>query len=228
MYYYGSEQARSNGGSVRATGSHTKAERLVRRPGRVRRALGCAVATAAIAGLLSVTGCTPAKPTNTSETTPTVGAHMAGAVIDVNVTPDAIADKPKAAVLSTPEDAVRSYLDWTSYAYRTAQSDAALPTMSNYEEVRVDSYVQYNLQQSRVIDQSLDSITFGKTSTEGTRTLVPTHETWTYRYVSVKTAGKTLEGPYKASYDATYTVIQKSKGTWVVDSVQATSLNEVK
>jgi hypothetical protein len=153
---------------------------------------------------------------------------MAGPAVDVHITPEALASKPAAPVLSTPESAVRSYLDWTSYAYRIGQSIVATTTMSASEEVRVDSYVQYNLEKLRLIDQTLKSVTFGKPSVGSTSTLVPAHEQWTYRYVSIETAGKVLEGPYSAAYDSIYTVVKSKQGTWVVDSVNATALGTVK
>ena len=74
-------------------------------------------------------------------------------------------------MLTTPESAVRSYLDWTSYAYRIGSLASRRPTMTDPEEVRVDAYVQYNLQKNQVIDQTLTSITFGKASIGGTSTL---------------------------------------------------------
>ena len=153
---------------------------------------------------------------------------MAGPVVDVNVTPEALASRPEPWDLTTPESAVRSYLAWTSYGYRIGASEVATPTMIGYELVRTDAYVQYNIQKNRLIDQKLDSITFGKASVEGSRTLVPAKEKWTYRYVSIKTAGETVGGPYKASYDTTYTVVRSDKGTWVVESVEAKPLGKVK
>ncbi|MEI6624681.1 MAG: hypothetical protein WCP28_22560, partial [Actinomycetes bacterium] len=107
------------------------------------------------------------------------GASMAGPVVDINVTPSAVASRPKPWVLSTPQSAVRSYLDWISYAYRTGNSSAAKATMISYEEVRVDSYVQFNIEKTQLIDQTLTSITFGKPSVGSTSTLVPAKETWT-------------------------------------------------
>ena len=189
--------------------------------------LGCLCCVA----LLVVTGCsngTAAGPSGSSIATSTLGAHMAGPAVDVHVTPEALASKPAAPVLTTPESAVRSYLDWTSYAYRIGQSIVATTTMSASEEVRVDSYVQYNLEKLRLIDQTLKSVTFGKPSVGSTSTLVPAHEQWTYRYVSIETAGKTTAGPYSAAYDSIYTVVKSKKGTWAVDSVTATAVGTVK
>ncbi len=188
-----------------------------------------------VAGILAIglAGCS-AKGTTTgaegsAETTGGAGHSMAGSVTDIYISDEALASKPKEPVLNTPEDAVRSYLDWTSYAYRIAQSPVATPTMSPYEEVRIDSYVQYNLQRDRVLDQTLTTLTLGKPSIDGTRAIVPAQEKWTYSYVSIKPGGKVLGGPYTASYDTTYTVIRPGKARiWVVDSVTAQAQGTVK
>jgi hypothetical protein len=182
--------------------------------------------------LSAVVGCSGVGGTGTgtgsADASPAVGAHMAGPVVDVKVTQEAMDSRPKPWVLTTPESAVRSYLDWTSYAYRIGQSQEAVPTMSAGQGVRVDSYVQYNVEKYRLIDQKLISITFGTPVVEGSRAVVPTKEKWTYRYVSIKTAGETVEGPYDASYDATYTLVKSDKGDWLVDSVDAKALGTVK
>jgi hypothetical protein len=152
---------------------------------------------------------------------------MGAVPVEINVTKEMLASKPTALDLTTPESAVRSYLAWTSYAYRIGISDDATPTMSPYEEVRVGAYIQLNLQKGRLIDQTLMSIVFGKPSAEATHTTVSAKEEWSYRYVSVSTAGKTVGGPYTASYDSTYTLVKSGTG-WVVDSVKAKALGEVK
>jgi hypothetical protein len=110
---------------------------------------------------------------------------------------------------------------------RIAQSDVASPTMSAEQEVRVDSYTQLNLEKSRLIDQTLSSISFGTPSVGSTSTLLPAREQWTYRYVSIKTVGKTIAGPYSVGYDTTYMVIKTAMG-WVVDSIQVKALGTVK
>ena len=160
------------------------------------------------------------------ETTETVGASMAGAVVDVAVSEEALASQPESIDLSTPEAAVRAYLDWTSYAYRIAQSRVALPVMSTYQEVRVDSYVQYNIQQGRLLDQTLKEITFGEPREDAERVHVPVSETWEYSYISIEDVGKVIDGPHTVSYDATYTVIPQGDD-WVVDEVKATALGPV-
>lgn len=193
-----------------------------------RLAACCLLLTA----LVAVAGCSGSGAAGTgpgsADASSAVGASMAGPVVDINVSPEAIAAKPKPPVLTTPESAVRSYLDWTSYAYRIGQSQFAKDTMTSYEEVRVDSYVQYNIQQSRLIDQTLDSITFGTPAVEASHTVLPAKEKWTYRYVSIEKAGETIEGPYSVTYDSKYTVVKTDTGDWVVDSVEAKALDEVK
>lgn len=212
---------------VSATESTRFASRLLLPAPRLLR--GLAVVSLLCASVIVIAGCSPAAESSASaEETAAVGANMAGASVDVNVLDSAIAAMPKKWVLTTPESAVRSYLDWTAYAYRIGQSKYAVPTMTTYEEVRVDSYVQFNFQKKRLIDQTLDSITFGKQSMEATRVLLPAHEEWTYSYVSIEVAGKVVGGPYKASYDTTYTVVKSDKGGWLVDSVEAKAIGTVK
>ena len=65
------------------------------------------------------------------------------------------ATQPDPADLTTPEAAVVSYLDWVSYAYLLSDSSVATQTMTPWEEVRVDSYIELNRQQGRGIEQSL-------------------------------------------------------------------------
>lgn len=156
-----------------------------------------------------------------------MGAAMGGPVVDINITQEALDSRPTPPDLTTPESAVRSYLDWTSYAYRIGQSQVALPTMTAYQEVRVDSYVQYNTQEYRLIDQTLDSLTLGTVSVEEAQAIVPAQESWTYRYVSVEQAGEVIGGPYQVRYEATYTLVKNESGDWVVDSVKSKALDEV-
>jgi len=182
----------------------------------------------ALAGMLALAGCGTAQTGGTSsETTATVGANMAGPAQKVVISQATVDARPQPWALTTPESAVRSYLDWISYAYRIATSDVATPTMGADEGVRVDSYIQYNLEQSRLIDQTLGSITFGTASKTATATLLPATEKWSYRYVSISTADKTLSGPFTASYDTTYTLTKTAKG-WIVQSVAAKAIGTVK
>jgi hypothetical protein len=182
--------------------------------------VGCSSTGAGSAGTVASPGSTDASVS--------VGAHMSGAATEVVVSQAAVASRPAPWSLTSPESAVRSYLAWTSYGYRTATSAIASPTMGPEESVRVDAYVQLNLEKGRLIDQALTSISFGKTSVEGTQTLVPTKEKWTYSYISIKAPGGTvLAGPYPASYDATYTVVE-SGGSWRVYAVTAKALGTVK
>lgn len=218
---------RISAGTVRATDSLQdldKTKSATSRRGRIATAACltlCALVIAVSAGCAS-----KSNAPETTEATSTVGAAMAGPVVDVQVTQEALESTPTAPVLTSPESAVRSFLDWASYAYRTAQSQVALPVMTTYEEVRVDSYVQYNLQKSRLLDQRLQSITFGTSSIEGSRAVVPVKESWTYSYISIKEPGKVIGGPYEISYEATYTVVN-ADGVWKVDNVKSTALGKV-
>jgi hypothetical protein len=204
---------------------------------RVTRAAGVAAALCLTSVLLvGIAGCGPTGTAAGSGSTETSGSidasgakgfNMAGASQTVVISKQALANKPKPWVLTTPESAVRSYLDWTSYAYRISESSVATPTMGAKEEVRVDSYIQFNLQKSKLLDQTLVTIKFGTPSTTGTSTLIPATEHWWYRYVSISEVGKTVGGPYSVDYESTYSVV-KTKHGWVVDSVVAKALGEVK
>ncbi len=183
--------------------------------------------------MLALTGCSGGTEGANSgpgsvEATVAPGSGMGGPAVDVNVSQAVLDAKPKPADQTTPESAVRSYLDWTSYAYRIGVSAVATSTMTGPEDVRVDSYIQINLQRARLIDQALASITFGKPSVGTTSTLVPAKEQWTYSYLSIAIGNKVLDGPYTVAYDTTYTVVKDSKGVWLVDSVKATPLGPVK
>lgn len=168
-------------------------------------------------------GTSGASDGSSEETTPSVSYGMAGAPKDVVVSREAIESTPTAPVLDTPESAVRSYLDWISYGYRTAQPGFSKPTMSEAEMVRVDAYNEYNIQKDRLINQTLDSITFGEATITGSSATVSTDEEWTYWYVSITEPGKILEGPMKAEYSAVYNLLKTDTG-WVVDSIDAERL----
>jgi hypothetical protein len=177
-----------------------------------------------------MTGCSGSgsgTTTGSTNTSVSVGANMAGAQASVHIPQSAISAKPAPWVLSTPTSAVRSYLNWLSYAYRIATSNVATPTMGGDQNVRIDSYIQYNLENKRLIDQTLTSIAFGTPVVESTHTLVPTKEKWSYSYLSIEVGNKVLSGPYTASYDTTYTV-SKAKQGWVVDAVAVKAIGTVK
>lgn len=128
--------------------------------------------------------------------------------------------------LSQPKTAVHSYLDWVSFSYRLANSEISSMTMTPWEGVRVDSYIQKNRQEGRGIDQRLTAFEIDGSSREGTRALVVTDETWTYRYFRLSDLA--YDSPrYTVSYDATYTVVREAE-RWLVDKVEATPRGEVK
>ena len=162
------------------------------------------------------------------QTTEPVGAAMAGPAVDVQVSAEALANEPAAPDVSTPEAAVRSYVDWTSYAYRTAQSQAALPTMSMNQEVRVDSYVQYNIQRQRLLDQNIKDLVIESVTSDGTTASVTVREVWEYSYISISEPDRVVGGPYTATYNAVYSLVKDDAGGWVVDAVDAKAEGEVK
>jgi len=174
-----------------------------------------------IAGVV-LTGCS-ATGTGTGdqgsvEVTGTAKGH--GLVIDVKITQAMRDNKPKPWVLDTPESAVRSYLDWMSYGYRVADASVATPTMSGTQQVRLDAYIQYNLQEKgRLIDQKLVSIDFSEPTIDADKATITADEEWTYRHLSVAEAGKELSPPKTARYVTKYTLVKTDKGVWVVDTV---------
>lgn len=174
--------------------------------------------------MLATVGCSGADGDGAEGTR---GAGMAGPSRRVVVSQSAIADKPEPWVLTTPESAVRSYLDWVSYAYRIGESSVATATMTVEQEVLVDSYNQKNLQDGRLIDQKLDELILGEKIAQQEKRLIPAKERWTYRYVSIEQADKTLEGPFEASYETTYTVVKNEDGAWVVGDVEVKAVGEV-
>jgi tetratricopeptide (TPR) repeat protein len=135
--------------------------------------------------------------------------------------------QPKAWNLSTPESAVRSYLDWTAYAYRMSDAKSAAHTMGPDELQRVDSFVQLNLNKGQVLDQTLESISFGAAHVSKASARLPAQETWRYRYVSYEDTSKTVSGPFVTRYNTTYTVVKAKSGGWVVQSVKAVALDPV-
>ena len=186
-----------------------------------------AIACLAALALLALTGCTQGTtPTGSvkgagSQAASATGHAMAGPDVKVFIPQSIIDAKPAPWDLSSAQSAVRSYLDWTSYAYRIATSDAASKTMTPDEEVRVDSYNQYNLENKKLLEQKLTSITFGTPSKTATATLLPAKEVWTYSYLSTDSGNKVVGGPYTVGYDSVYTVIKGKDGKWLVASVKA-------
>lgn len=158
-----------------------------------------AVAVLAIAVVLAA-GCSPSAP----DTTERVGDPVEPAPHD----------------LSTPESAVRSYLDWVSFSYRMANSEIPLATMTAAESVRVDAYIQLNRMEGKGLDQSLESFEVRTASAEATSAVVAASELWRYRYFSLDTL-RYLSEAANASYETTYTVVLEADG-WRVDRVEAT------
>ncbi len=145
-------------------------------------------------------------------------------------TPLAVPLAPAAPDLSTPVSAVRAYLDWTSYAYRIANANVATPTMTGDEGVRVDSYVQLNLERKRRIDQHVDQLKTRPAVIHGSRATVGATERWTYRYLSAD-GTRAISPPYTASYETTYSLVLvrlAGRSVWRVDSVEARALGALK
>lgn len=149
-----------------------------------------------------------------------------GGSVATSDTPGPVRVPPK-AVLDKPETAVISYLNWISAAYRVLRSDVASQTFTNYEEVRINSYVQYNRQEGRAIDQALTKLDISSVKSEGGTATVTAREDWRYRYISLATK-RYSSAEMTASYDTTYTVVKGADGLWRVDRVEASPKVPVK
>ena len=126
---------------------------------------------------------------------------------------------------TTPESAVRSYLDWVSFSYRMANSEIPTATMTPGELVRVDSYIQLNRMEDKGLEQTLDTLQVRNVTQEATSAVLIATEMWTYRYFSLSTLEYLTES-LSASYDTTYTLVPGDAG-WLVDRVEATPKSEV-
>lgn len=185
-------------------------------PKNHNRVLVVALLAAVLLGSLLVSGCsgaTSGKASGTASTDTSAGAFPA-------TTPKP-GEQPPPPMLRDPRTAVYSYQLWISYAYRVLNSDVASRTFSPYEEVRVNSYVEFNRQEGRAIDQKIVVAKVKSVESKGATATVAMHEEWVYRYISTKT-GLYSSPANSAAYETTYTVI-KQRGDWVVDSVVATS-----
>lgn len=187
------------------------------------------IAAASLAALL-LAGCTASGGGSSTETTQTLPPGHSPQGMSTASTATAPTDGivvPPEPVFETPTQAVMSYLSWVTFAYQMANSDVATATFSPEEEVRINSYVQLNREKDQRIRQALVKFVPGKPSKDGTRTLVPASETWEYQYLQLTTV-KSISPTYTASYDTTYTLIEREQGGWIVDSVEATPRGEVK
>ena len=132
---------------------------------------------------------------------------------------------PVAPDLSNPQAAVRSYLDEITFVYHAMDSSAASQTMTTYEWVRVDAYIEKNRQEGRGIEQTITAFDVtGETAAEQTVT-VTADEAWMYRYFALEDGSYQSE-ELTAAYKTEYTVVMEG-GVWKVDKVKATSQGEV-
>lgn len=187
-------------------------------------ALACGVALG-LTVLMSV-GCSTSGDTQASADEEKMGFGMGGVDTEIRILASSLENQPEIWDLSTPEASVRSYLDWVSYAYRTAESEAASATQTPSQLVRIDAYIQANVQEQRLLDQTLTSLTLGEPSIEGSTAVVSAEEEWSYRYVSIVEAGETISGPHTAHYKTTYT-LQKTEDGWLVDDIEVETIGDV-
>lgn len=133
--------------------------------------------------------------------------------------------EPPPPMLRNPETAVYSYLLWITYAYRVLNSDVATMAFDEWEEVRVNSYVEYNRQEGRAIDQRLVKFEPRTVETKGATATVAAREEWAYRYINI--ADSTYSSPrHSVTYDSTYTVVNKENRGWLVHEVQVAPVGE--
>ena len=184
------------------------------------------VLSLAVSLLVGAGGCiNPVKPRQPARSNNIAFPHMSSATLVKPPIEDM--EAPATPRLTTPELAVRSYLDWVTYAYLVADSDVATKTFSPQEEVRVNSYIEYNRQASKRVSQHLVSFSPGARVLVGRKMLLPAHEEWQYSYLDLGST-RSRSPTYTVSYDATYTLIPRSGGTFLVDSVEAKALGELK
>ena len=198
-------------------------------PSGMARAKVAIVLVAGIAlasAMLALAGCSSTEEPQQAAEDERKGYGMGGVDQSIALLASTIEDQPEPWNLGTPESAVRSYLDWVSYAYRVAESDVASQTQSAYQLVRTDAYIQANIQEQRLLDQVLESLTVGEPSIEGSTAVLPAEEEWSYRYVSIVEAGETISGPHTAHYKTTYTLVNTENG-WVVDDIEVEATGDV-
>jgi len=133
---------------------------------------------------------------------------------------------PENTDLSTPESAVRTYLDWISHAYRIKNSHVAWDYMTSWEFVRVDAYMQKNLAAGRGIDQQLTAFDITQVTGSETTKSVDTYEGWTYRYFG--SDGEYISEELTATFTNRYTVVRDAqRNLWLVDKVYVVPKGEV-
>jgi len=178
-----------------------------------------ALLTAALLGVLAVSGCSSGSEVGSDATPGSAEATPGAFPKDKPSAPEV----PPPPMLRKPEQSVYSYLTWISYAYRILDSDVASMAFSPFEEVRVNSYVELNRQQKRAIDQRLVGFEVKSAESKGSTATVAARETWRYRYIDIST-GKYNGAVNEVTYDTTYTVVSYPDKGWLVDSVKATAV----
>ena len=123
---------------------------------------------------------------------------------------------------TTPEEAIRTYLEWLTYSYRHMKSDVATQTMTPDLARRVEYYITMNAAQNQALNQRLDSLEFIDTEIHGEVATVETREAWTFNYLALDTG--TFGDPVVAHYKVIYTVLLID-GVWRVQSANAEELN---
>jgi len=123
---------------------------------------------------------------------------------------------------STPEEAVRSYLEWLTYSYRNMDSEIATPTMTPDLAQRVAYYITMNAANGKALNQRLDSLEFVDVQIADTVATVKTRESWTFNYLVIETG--VFDEPVVQQYEVTYTVLLID-GVWRVQAADATKID---
>jgi len=128
---------------------------------------------------------------------------------------------PQDMDLSSPEQAVRTYLSWLTYSYRNMDSEIATPTMTPDLAQRVGYYITMNAATEKALNQRLDSFEIIDIEVADTVARVTTEEGWTFNYMSLQTGQ--FDEPVIARYRVVYTVLF-IEAEWRVQAADATVL----
>jgi len=128
-----------------------------------------------------------------------------------------VIERPAPPLLDTPENSVRSYLEWISYAYYTGNTDEAAAAMDIYELPRIDAYIAKLTQDNLRINQQLITLDFVSVQSQEATATVRTHEEWSYNYMNLEDL--TWDETILATYENTYTVVRHDDELWYVFSV---------
>jgi hypothetical protein len=139
-------------------------------------------------------------------------------------------DEPLPPSFKTPENAVLSYLLWTSWGYYIGDMELALDAMTSFAEPRLSAYIAKLIQDDLRINQRLDRLevisvdieSYNNEEKPGYDTyiqtaIVRTNEFWTFNYQTISTGE--WDAPTQATYEMTYTLYKDPLLGWFVDDL---------